>query len=119
MATKNKELAVWAEVVAVHLATTKKGKIVLLPTGVMRQWRHLPNARIVVMVEGSEVAIKEETGWNEVNFLLKSFSFQSECFQLFILKTEPSGERYSASFNPRDRPPGSAFSYERNSFGPR
>jgi hypothetical protein len=68
MATKNKELAVWAEVVAVHLATTKKGKIVLLPTGVMRQWRNLPNARIVVMVEGSEAAIKEETGWNEVNF---------------------------------------------------
>jgi hypothetical protein len=68
MATKNKELAVWAEVVDVHLATTKKGKIVLLSTGVIRQWRNLPNARIVVMVEGSEAAIKEETRWNEVNF---------------------------------------------------
>jgi hypothetical protein len=86
MATKNKELAVWAEVVAVPLATTKKGKIVLLLTGVMRLGRDLPQVRIVVVVADSEAAIEEEIGWNEVNFLLESFSFQSECFQLFLLK---------------------------------
>jgi D-serine deaminase-like pyridoxal phosphate-dependent protein len=69
MATKNKELAVWAEVVAVPLATTKKGKIVLLLTGVMRLGRDLPQARIVVVVvEDSGAAIEEEIGWNEVNF---------------------------------------------------
>ncbi len=68
MATKNKELAVWAEAVAVPLATTKKGKIVLLLTGVMRLGRDLPQARIVVVVADSEAAIEEEIGWNEVNF---------------------------------------------------
>nr|CAH0111118.1 unnamed protein product [Daphnia galeata] len=35
------------------------------------------------------------------------------------MEREPAGERYSASFNPRDRPPGSALSSERSSFGPR
>ena len=68
MATKNKELVVWAEAVAVPLATTKKGKIVLLLTGVMRLGRDLPQVRIVVVVADSGAAIEEETGWNEVNF---------------------------------------------------
>jgi hypothetical protein len=52
----------------------------------MRLERDLPQVRIVVVVADSEAAIEEEIGWNEVNFLLESFSFQSECFQLFLLK---------------------------------
>ena len=70
MVTKSRAWAVWVEAVAVLLATMKKEKIELLPTGVTHRERdlHLVKIEVVDLAEEEEEieVVTGETGWIEV-----------------------------------------------------